>query len=72
MSDVLLNGLVAVPAAFALLAGLVARRERAAVRVAVLGSLVAFGWSVWLVVEMYGGALGEPGSTVDVMWLEAL
>ena len=72
MTPVLLNGLVAVPAVFALLAALVARRERAAVRVAVLGSLVAFGWSVWLVVEMYGGALGEPGSTVDVMWLEAL
>lgn len=72
MTPVLLNGLVAVPAVFALLAALAARRERAAVRVAVLGSLVAFGWSVWLVVEMYGGALGEPGSTVDVMWLEAL
>jgi NADH-quinone oxidoreductase subunit M len=71
MTGVLLNGMVAVPAAFALLAALVARRERAAVLVALLGSLATFGWSVWLAVEHTGG-LGDPGSTVDAVWLDAL
>ncbi|HEU4512174.1 MAG TPA: NADH-quinone oxidoreductase subunit M [Nocardioidaceae bacterium] len=72
MNAVLLNGLVAVPAGFALLAALLVRRERAAVGLAVLGSFATLAWSVWLVAEMYGGVLGEPGSTVDMMWLEAL
>lgn len=72
MIAVLLNGLVAVPAAFAVLAVLVVRRERAAVTVAVAGSLLTLGWSVWLVAETYGGKLGARASTVDAVWLEAL
>jgi NADH-quinone oxidoreductase subunit M len=72
MNAVLLNGLVAVPAAFALLATLLLRRERSAVAVAVAGSVVAFVWSAWLVAATYGGALGAPGSSVDAEWLAAL
>jgi NADH-quinone oxidoreductase subunit M len=68
---VLLNGLVAVPAGFALLAALASRRERFAVRVAVLGAVVTFGWSVWLAIASHGG-LGASGNTVDVVWLSAL
>ena len=41
---VALNGLLAVPALFALLTGLLSRRERAAVAVAVTGSLVTLAW----------------------------
>ncbi len=74
MNAVLLNGLVALPAGFALLAALVSRRERAAVGVAVVGALATFAWSVWLVLRLgsAGGALGDPDRSVDVVWLEAL
>lgn len=72
MNAVLLNGMVAVPAGFALLSWLMLRRERAAVGIAVLGSAVTFGWSVWLVASTRSGGLGEPGTTVDAVWLEAL
>jgi NADH-quinone oxidoreductase subunit M len=76
MSAVLLNGLVALPAGFAVLAGFALRRERAAVAIAVIGSLLTVVWSVWLVAAMDGpvdgAGLGAPGSTVDVVWLAAL
>jgi NADH-quinone oxidoreductase subunit M len=71
MIEVLLNGLVALPAAFALLTGLLAGRERLAVATAVVGTFATFGWSVWLAAA-YDGPLGGSGSTVDVVWLEAL
>ncbi|HLN76944.1 MAG TPA: NADH-quinone oxidoreductase subunit M [Nocardioidaceae bacterium] len=70
MIAVLLDGLVAAPVVFALLAVLM-RRERWAVRAAVLGGLFTFGWSVWLAVAA-NGTLGQSGSTVDVVWLGAL
>jgi NADH-quinone oxidoreductase subunit M len=71
MTAVLLNGLIAVPAGFALLAGLAARRERLAVGVAVVGVFATLAWSVWLTAA-YDGGLGAPGSTVDAVWLAAL
>ncbi|HEX6878055.1 MAG TPA: NADH-quinone oxidoreductase subunit M [Nocardioidaceae bacterium] len=71
MIPVLLNGLVAAPVAFALLAALASRRERLAVGLAVLGGFVTFAWSVWLAVA-HDGRLGSAGSTVDVLWLGAL
>ena len=71
MTAVLLNGLVAVPAAFALLTGLAARRQRLAVGIGVVGAFVTLAWSVWLAAA-YDGALGGTGSTVDAVWLEAL
>ena len=67
---VALNGLLAVPALFALLTGLLSRRERAAVAVAVTGSLVTLAWSVWAV-SSYAGGL-TPGSTVDVDWVASM
>ena len=69
MTAVALDGLVAVPAAFALLTGLLARRDRAAVSVAVLGGLTAFGWSIWAVVA---AAPALDGAHVDVPWIAAL
>ena len=71
MIAVLLNGLVAAPVVFALVAVLLVRRERWAVRAAVLGGLVTFGWSVWLAAAAHG-SLGGAGSTVDAVWLGAL
>ena len=74
MSAVLLNGLVALPAGFAVLAALTWRRDRVAVGVAVVGSTLTLVWSVWLVARLAaaGGGLGDPGRSVDVVWLEAL
>jgi NADH-quinone oxidoreductase subunit M len=69
MNAVALNGLVAVPAGFALLTWLLGRRDRAAVGVAVLGGVVTLGWSVWTVAGT-GAALD--GSHVDVAWIAAL
>ncbi|MGZ4495528.1 MAG: complex I subunit 4 family protein [Nocardioides sp.] len=68
MSAVLLDGLVAVPFAFALLTWLVAGRERLALGLAVLGGLVTFGWSVWAAVA--SSTRLHPG--VDVAWIRAL
>jgi hypothetical protein len=50
MTAVLLNGLVGVPVAFALLAWVMGRRPGAALGTAVTGGVVTFGWSVWLAV----------------------
>ena len=71
MIEVLLNGLIAVPAGFALLVALAARHERLAVALAVVGAFATFGWSIWLAAE-YDGRLGGSGSTVDLVWLSAL
>lgn len=70
-THVALNGLVAVPVVFALAAAALARRERAAVGVAALGSFVVLGWSVWAA-TLAGGPVGEAGRTVDLVWLAAL
>ena len=64
MSAWLLNGLVAVPFTFAVLTWLLARRETAAVGLAVLGGLVTLGWSV--------AAVLVPGPDVDVPWIAQL
>ena len=64
MSAWLLNGLVAVPFAFAVLTRLLARREAVAVGLAVLGGLVTLGWSV--------AAVLAPGPAVDVPWIAQL
>jgi len=64
MSAWLLNGLVAVPFAFAVLTRLLARRETVAVGLAVLGGLVTLGWSV--------AAVLAPGPDVDVPWIAQL
>ena len=69
MSAVLLNGLVAVPFGFALLTWLLARRQLAAVSVAVLGGLATFGWSVWATVA---STRALDGSHVDLVWIRAL
>jgi NADH-quinone oxidoreductase subunit M len=71
VSALALNGLPAMPVVFALLAALTVRRQRLAVGLAVLGSVVTLAWSVW-VAAVYAGRLGAAGSTVDVVWLEAL
>jgi NADH-quinone oxidoreductase subunit M len=71
MMPLLLNGLVAVPAGFAVLAALLAPRGRAAVRVAVLGGLVTLLWSVWVALA-YAGPLGAAGSSIDSVWVSAL
>ena len=74
-----LNGLVVVPLGFALAAALLSRRDRVAVGVAVLGSVVTLGWSVWAAWSVSGwssdgtgGALGDSRTTVDLVWLAAL
>jgi NADH-quinone oxidoreductase subunit M len=71
VSALALNGLPALPVVFAVLAALTARRQRLAVGLAVLGSVVTLAWSVWIA-AVYAGRLGAAGSTVDVAWLEAL
>ncbi len=71
MIAVLLNGLVALPVGFAVVGLLLGRREHLAVSSAVIGSVVTFGWSVWLAFG-YDGRLGASGSTVDAVWLGAL
>ena len=69
-SAVGLNGLVALPFAFALLARLLGpRREALAVGVAVLGSLVTLAWSVW-VAWVSGTTLA--GSDFDTAWIGSL
>ena len=66
-----LNGLVAVPAAFALLTWLLSARrlDAAAVGTAVTGGLATLGWSVWAVV-----AAGDDLAArhVDVSWVAEL
>jgi NADH-quinone oxidoreductase subunit M len=69
MTAVLLNGLVGVPVAFALLAWVMGRRPGAALGTAVTGGVVTFGWSVWLAVAA-APALGA--DRVDVAWVESL
>ena len=69
MTALALNGLVALPAAFALVAWLVARRERVALGVAVAGSLVTLGWSVWLAL-LAGPELGT--TDIDWVWIGSL
>jgi NADH-quinone oxidoreductase subunit M len=71
MSDVALNGLVAVPFGFVLLAWLASHRraDGLAVGLAALGGLVTLGWSVWAVV-VASASLEDSG--VDEVWLEAL
>jgi NADH-quinone oxidoreductase subunit M len=70
-SAVALNGLIAVPAGFALVTWALGRRgpDRLTLGLAVLGSLVTFGWSVWLA-ALSGPSLA--GSAVDVVWVESL
>jgi len=58
-----LNGLIAVPLAFAVLTRLLARRETLAITVAVLGGVVTFAWSI--------GAYVDRGS-VDHPWVARL
>ena len=62
-----LNGLLAIPVGFAVLSALAARRpsDLLALGLAVLGSLVTFGWSVWV-------ALSAGGFVVDVAWIESM
>jgi NADH-quinone oxidoreductase subunit M len=69
MNAVLLNGLVAVPTAFALLVAMLARHERAATAAAVVGGVVTFAWSVWAVVA---ATTALDGSQVDHAWIRAL
>lgn len=64
-----LNGLVAIPSGFALLAGLVRRSERAAVAAALLGSVATLGWSVWVAVLSQSGL---DDARTDVTWIGAL
>jgi len=68
---VALNGLVAVPVVFGVVAFVLGRRRSgdAAVGVAVAGGLSTLGWSVWAVVA--AGA-GLAPSYVDVSWIAAL
>lgn len=75
MTEFLLNGLIAVPAGFALLTALLSRRESTAVTTAVVGGFATLAWSLWLVLGPdagYDGLLGAPDRSVDVVWLEAL
>jgi NADH-quinone oxidoreductase subunit M len=69
VNDLLLDGLLALPAGFAVLTAVLAGRERrgpVALRVAVLGGLLTLAWSVWLV-------LADPGlRAVNHPWLAAL
>jgi len=66
-----LNGLVAVPVAFVLLAGLFARRtsDHLALGIAVLGSVVTFGWSIWLAL-LSGSSMGDVD--VDEAWIASM
>lgn len=66
-----LNGLVAVPAGFALLTWLLSARRHdwAALAAAVTGGLAVLGWSVWAVVAS-GGDLAA--RHVDVVWVAEL
>jgi NADH-quinone oxidoreductase subunit M len=70
-STVALNGLVAVPVVFAALAGFAVRRtsEGVALGIAVLGSLVTLGWSVWVAVAS-GASLSA--FDFDVAWIAEL
>ncbi len=70
-SAVALNGLVAAPVAFALLAGLLTRRtsDRAALGVAVLGSFVTLAWSVWLAIA---SGTGVGSFSYDAVWIAAI
>ncbi|NUR09258.1 MAG: NADH-quinone oxidoreductase subunit M [Nocardioidaceae bacterium] len=69
MTDVLLDGLVAIPFAFAVLTRLLAPRERTAVAVAVAGGLLTLAWSVWAYADS-GSSLA--GSQVDHPWIAEL
>ncbi len=81
-----LNGLLAVPAGFAVLAALLHRSrrarpsqvepvgttppsDRASLAVAVLGSVVTFGWSVWVAMLSRSGL---DGTQVDAVWIAAI
>ncbi|HJR37914.1 MAG TPA: NADH-quinone oxidoreductase subunit M [Nocardioidaceae bacterium] len=71
LDAVALNGLVAIPVLFAALAGLAVRRtsDRLALGLAVLGSFVTLGWSVWVALAS-SAALG--GMDVDVAWIASM
>ena len=71
VAAVALNGLVAVPIVFAALAGLAVRRtsDRLALGLAVLGSLVTLGWSVWVAVAS-SSAMGS--FDVDAAWIASM
>ena len=70
-SALALNGLVAVPVGFVLLAGLFARRtsDNLALGIAVLGSVVTFGWSIWLTL-LAGSSLGD--TDFDEAWIASM
>lgn len=70
-AEAALNGLVAIPLGFALLAGLAARRtsDRLALGLAVVGSLITFGWSVWVAASS-GSTLGA--FAVDKSWITSM
>ena len=67
-SALALNGLLAVPLAFAVLAGLAARRtsDQLGLGLAVLGSFATLAWSVWVAVAS-GPSLGS--LDLDVVWI---
>lgn len=69
-SGIVLNGLLATPVGFAVLAVLLARRsERLGLACAVAGSIVTLGWSLGMVVVAPAG-LG--GLDFDVAWIAAM
>ena len=63
LSAVLLNGLVALPFAFAVLTRLLDRRGSDSPRVAVLGGALTFAWSVWAYVDSSAVLDGPPSTT---------
>jgi len=72
---VALNGLLAVPLVFAVLAGLAARgtSDHLALGLAVLGSVATLGWSIWVAAsagsELRGFAVDAPWiASMDVRW----
>ena len=69
MMALLLDGLVAVPFAFAVSTWLLAGREAVAVGVAVAGGVVTFAWSLWAYVA---SSAALDGSHVDQAWISQL
>ena len=69
LSAVLLNGLVALPFAFAVLTRLLDRRGSDSLGVAVLGGALTFAWSVWAYVD---SSAVLDGTAVDHPWIAEL